>query len=132
MSTKSVADKLQIKPNTAVWSSDFARLDLVRPLPDGVRRADGPAVANIAIVFADDAASLRDVLEANKGDVTAPASVWIAYPKANRTDITRDTIWPILGDYGLRPNGQVAIDETWSALRFRALKPGETFSPQAR
>jgi hypothetical protein len=30
-----------------------------------------------------------------------------------------------VGEYGLRPIGQVAIDEIWSALRFRPLKPGE-------
>jgi hypothetical protein len=28
----------------------------------------------------------------------------------------------------MRPIGQVAIDDTWSALRFRPLAPGETFS----
>jgi hypothetical protein len=132
MSTKTIADKLQIKPNTTVWSSDLARIDLVRPLPDGVRHATGPADANTALVFADDAASLRAILEANKDDVTSPGTLWIAYPKANKTDINRDSVWPIAGDYGMRPNGQIAIDETWSALRFRPLEEGETFSPPGR
>jgi len=51
--------------------------------------------------------------------------VWVAYPKANKTDINRDTLWPIVVDFGLRPNGQIAIAETWSALRFRASRDGE-------
>jgi hypothetical protein len=49
----------------------------------------------------------------------------IAYPKANRADINRDSLWPIVVEFGMRPNGQVAIDDVWSALRFRADKPGE-------
>jgi hypothetical protein len=50
---------------------------------------------------------------------------WVAYPKANRADLNRDTLWPVLGEYGMRPISQVAVDEVWSALRFRPLKPGE-------
>ena len=30
-----------------------------------------------------------------------------------------------LGELGRRPVTQVAIDQVWSALRFRPLKPGE-------
>lgn len=125
MSTKTIAEKLQIKPNTAFWTSHDDRLGLVAPLPDGVRRATGPADATTALIFADDAGSLRQTLDAHKEALTRPAAVWVAYPKANRTDINRDTLWPILGAYGLRPNGQVAVDDVWSALRFRPLKPGE-------
>jgi hypothetical protein len=32
----------------------------------------------------------------------------------------------MLAARGLRPITQVAIDETWSALRFRQLAPGES------
>ena len=32
---------------------------------------------------------------------------------------------PIVADFDMRPNGQVAIDHRWSALRFRPNKPGE-------
>ena len=125
MSTKSVADKLLIKPNTTVWSSDFGRLALVGPLPAGVRRVDPPEVATTALVFADDARSLRAILAAHGDRLTRTPVLWIAYPKANRTDINRDTLWPILAELGVRPITQVAIDETWSALRFRPLKDGE-------
>jgi hypothetical protein len=132
MSTKTIATKLQIKPNTTIWSSDLVRLDMLRPLPDGVRHAPGPADATTAVVFADDAASLRKILDANKADVTKPSVFWIAYPKGGKSDINRDSLWPILGDYAMRPISQVAVDDTWSALRFRPLKPGEAFNPRAR
>ena len=125
MSTKSVADKLLIKPNTSVWSSDVDRLALVEPLPAGVRRVERPELAATAIVFADDARSLRAVLAAHGDRLTRPPVLWVAYPKANRTDINRDTLWPIMAGLGVRPITQISIDETWSALRFRPLKDGE-------
>jgi hypothetical protein len=125
MTTKSVAEKLLIKPNTTIWSSDASRLNLIEPLPEGVRPVDGPAQAAIALVFADDAGSLRGILTAHRDHLTSPATFWVAYPKANRADVNRDTLWPILTEYGMRPIGQVAVDEVWSALRFRPSKEGE-------
>lgn len=50
------------------------------------------------------------------------ALLWIAYPKGGAsgdTDINRDHGWESLLALGLRPVAQAAIDETWSALRFR-------------
>ena len=125
MSTKSVAEKLLIKPNTTVWSSDPSRLELVGPLPEGVRRVDGPEQAATALLFADNAASLRDILTAHEDRLARPNVLWVAYPKGNRSDINRDTLWPILGEHGLRPVGQVSVDEVWSAMRFRPLEEGE-------
>jgi hypothetical protein len=127
MSSKSVADKLLIKPDTTVWSSDPSHLDLVGPLPEGVRPVGGPGQATTALVFAQDAGALRAILAAHKDDLARPQTFWVAYPKANRTDINRDSLWPILAEYAMRPIGQVAVDEVWSALRFRPLREGEAF-----
>jgi hypothetical protein len=126
MSGKSVAEKLLIKPNTTIWSSHASHLDLLEPLPEGVHHVDHPDQATTALVFAHDASSLQNILVAHKEHLARPMNFWVAYPKANRADINRDTLWPILGEYGLRPIGQVSVDETWSALRFRPDKPGET------
>ena len=122
---KSIAQKLLIKPDTTVWSSSVDRLALVGSLPPGVFGVGQPAQATVAIVFADDEASLRKVL-AEHGDALGETDVlWVAYPKGNRTDVNRDSLWPILAEHGMRPIGQVAIDDEWSALRFRPLKEGE-------
>jgi hypothetical protein len=125
MATKTVADKLLIKPNSTVWASDAAHLDRIQPLPEGARAVDALDAATTAIVFAGDAASLRAILTTEKDRLTQPANLWVAYPKANRADINRDSVWPIVAEYGLRPIGQVAVDDVWSALRFRPLKEGE-------
>jgi hypothetical protein len=125
MSEKTVAEKLQIKPSTTVWSSPADRLNLVGPLPEGASQVDALDQATMGLIFADDAASLRLTLTAHQEHLKRPSILWVAYPKANKTDINRDSLWPILVEYGMRPNGQVAVDDVWSALRFRANKEGE-------
>ena len=49
--------------------------------------------------------------------------VWFAYPKGSskkyKSEINRDSGWNVLGKDGFEPVRMVAIDEDWSALRFR-------------
>lgn len=51
------------------------------------------------------------------------AILWFCYPKASSKnyscEFNRDTGWALLGKLGWEPVRQVAIDEDWSALRFR-------------
>ena len=67
-----------------------------------------------------------------KGD----AVVWLAYPKGTskkyKSAINRDNRWRVLGEAGFEPVRMVAIDEDWSAVRFRRVefiktltRPGE-------
>jgi len=46
---------------------------------------------------------------------------WIVYPKAGKlgTDLNRDILARLAQQRGAQPVRQVAIDETWSAIRFR-------------
>ena len=125
MSTKSIAEKLLIKPNSTVWLSEPARLPLLTPMPEGVREVDTLASASTAVLFVEDAASARKQLEEHRDEVGKPGTLWVAYPKGNKTDINRDTLWPIVAEFDLRPCSQVAIDERWSALRFRPYREGE-------
>lgn len=57
---------------------------------------------------------------------TGDAIVWMAYPKSSskryRCEFNRDTGWAVLGAAGFEPVRQVAIDEDWSALRFRRVE----------
>jgi len=48
--------------------------------------------------------------------------LWIAYPKGGsriKTDVNRDILWQTLEPTGWRPVRQIALDEIWSAMRFR-------------
>lgn len=125
MVDRTIAEKLRVKPGTTVWVSDASRANLLGTMPEGAKVTRDLVAAGTGVLFADDSASLRTQLKASEAALGIPAAFWVAYPKANRTDINRDTLWPILSEYGMRPISQIAIDETWSALRFRKLKPGE-------
>jgi len=57
---------------------------------------------------------------------TGDAIVWFAYPKGTskkyKCDFNRDTGWESLGSAGFEPVRMVAIDDDWSALRFRRVE----------
>jgi hypothetical protein len=57
---------------------------------------------------------------------TGDAIVWFAYPKGTskkyQCDFNRDTGWAALGASGFEGVRMVAIDEDWSALRFRRVE----------
>jgi hypothetical protein len=65
------------------------------------------------------------IAEDNAEALHAPTVLWVAYPKAGKSDLKRDTIPPHLTRREMVPIGQVAIDDVWSAIRFRPRKPGE-------
>ncbi len=63
------------------------------------------------------------------------AVVWIAYPKDTSKryacEFNRDTGWAAIGKAGFEPVRQVAIDEDWSALRFRRVEHIKTLTRAA-
>jgi hypothetical protein len=58
--------------------------------------------------------------------------LWFAYPKGTskkyKCDFNRDTGWAILGQHGFEPVRHVAIDDDWSALRFRRVEHIKTMT----
>ena len=64
-------------------------------------------------------AAVKGVASKAKGD----AMVWFAYPKQSSkrytSTINRDSGWDSLGKTGFESVRMVAIDEDWSAVRFR-------------
>lgn len=112
MSAKTVAEKLVIEPDSTLWLSHPSRLALIGPLPDRVYLSDAPGRATVSLFFSDYSISLRGVLDTNRHGVDRPGTVWVAYPNANRIDLNSDGLWPNLTEYGPRPNGQVAVDES--------------------
>ncbi len=53
-------------------------------------------------------------------------TLWMAYPKGTskkyNPQINRDSGWKIVGEHDYEGVRQIAIDEDWSALRFRKVK----------
>ena len=74
-----------------------------------------------------DAASAK-LAKACEGD----AVLWIVYPKGTskkyKCEFNRDSSWSTLGAAGFEPVRMVAIDEDWSALRFRRVEHIKTMA----
>jgi hypothetical protein len=122
-----LAKKLLIKPGKE-WlfynapNSYFATLE---PLPEGVtlffnasRTFDG--VQLFVKNAAELAASLKFIAPVLRPDTV----FWITYPKKSsgiESDLEMMGSWDEVAKYGLRIVASAAIDETWTALRFRPL-----------
>ena len=64
-----------------------------------------------------------------KGALTGQGILWVAYPKGGtkakkETDLNRDILAAYLQEKGLQAVAQVAVDDTWSALRFKTVNGG--------
>jgi hypothetical protein len=120
---RSIAEKLQIKPNTELLfgPSTPEQRALLDPLPEGVTVVDGIErdTTDVAVMFASD----RDELDALLIDVlpllATPRAIWIGYPKGNKTDINRDSIWKRAEEFGWTLNGNISLSDTWSSVRLK-------------
>ncbi|MBN9215587.1 MAG: DUF3052 domain-containing protein [Microbacterium sp. SCN 70-200] len=120
---KTIAEKLQIKPGNDVLiaGADASRRSLLDPLPDGVTVTEGigRAVRDVAVIFAADRAALDARLAEALPFLAEARASWIIYPKGNRSDINRDSIWRRVEELGWTLNANVAIDDAWSAVRMK-------------
>ena len=87
------------------------------------RQVAGSKAISFAIAFVKKQVEVDLAAKALVPRLEGDAIVWFAYPKGSSKrytcDFNRDTGWTSLGDAGFEPVRMVAIDEDWSALRFR-------------
>ena len=76
-----------------------------------------------ALAFATKQSEVDALVSVLTAKAEGDAILWFAYPKGTskkyRCDFNRDTGWDALRKAGFDTVRQVAIDEDWSALRFR-------------
>lgn len=121
--TKTVAEKLQIKPGNSVHvvGAGAEELALLEPLPEGASFVDGieESVADSALIFARDKAQLDELFLPVRDHLAGTRAGWVLYPKGNRSDINRDSIWRYMEEIDWTLNSNVSIDNYWSAVRFK-------------
>ena len=112
----------------ASFEPELAALDGV-VVQQTVAGSCGFAMAFVVTQAELDAASAL-LAAACEGD----AVLWMVYPKGSskryRCEFNRDSGWPVLGAAGFEPVRMVAIDEDWSALRFRKVEHIKTMARQ--
>ena len=125
MSARTIADKLQLKPGHRIAAINPPSNSgaLVGGLPDGVTLSPTPTSdADVVHLFVRDRADLARRWPAVAAALRDDALLWVSYPKRGPgvvTDLTRDVGWSPVRESGFDPVSQVAIDATWSALRWR-------------
>ncbi len=142
MRVPSIFEKLNLKQQKEIviaeappsFESELAALKNVNVLRDP-KKAKTVAFALVFVTKQAKVDSLSRVLASKaEGD----ALLWFAYPKGTskrfKCEFNRDTGWDALRNAGFDTVRQVAIDEDWSALRFRRvefIKPAKAKSKAA-
>ena len=87
------------------------------------RKVPGNRPIAFAIAFVKKQVEVDRAAKALVPRLEGDTIVWFAYPKGSSKrytcDFNRDTGWTALGAAGFEPVRMIAIDEDWSALRFR-------------
>jgi hypothetical protein len=106
----------------ASFEQEINRLDgvLVQRDPERI------AVIRFALAFATRQQELDRLIRSLVGRAEGDALLWFAYPKGTSRnyscDFNRDTGWNVLRASGFDSVRQIAIDDDWSALRFRRVE----------
>lgn len=89
-------------------------------LPVSQRRTPG---SQFVLAFVHNCGEIERNAGAIVTSVGAGGVLWFAFPKQSsrryRSDIGRDRSWAVVGRMGFEGVRQVAIDDDWTAIRFR-------------
>jgi hypothetical protein len=79
-----------------------------------------------AIIFVKNAGEVENITPVVLHNLTADGVLWFCYPKKSskkaNPDLDRDHGWKALNDSGFHGIRMVAVNDDWSALRFRNAK----------
>jgi hypothetical protein len=115
-----LASKLQLKDGQrveAVLAPGSVAAALIGSLAEGEDNEDSPGL----LVFVADSSTLEErrtqIVEAAASD----RLTWVSYPKSGQlgTDLHRDSFAALLSTGRIQPVRQIALNDVWSALRFR-------------
>lgn len=114
-----------MKPGTTwlLFNAPATYAALLDPLPENiVIKHEASGEFDGAQMFARDTAELTASLQVVVKLLKPGAVFWIMYPKKNQdveSDLEMMGSWDVCKKYGLRPVASAAIDQTWTALRFK-------------
>lgn len=91
-----------------------------------LRNESQESLIDFVIVFVSKQNEIEEAIEKIAPKLNGDAILWFCYPKGTSKKYTcnfnRDTGWSEIGKYNMEGVRQVAIDEDWSALRFRKIE----------
>lgn len=121
-------DALIVNPPEGLmdWSSVFGRFRIAWYAGNENQTHELPDAVDFALVFAFEREALRNAMDNLAPRLSGDVVLWMCYPKKSsrryQSDLDRDHGWAVLGELGFEPVRQVALDEDFSALRFRRVE----------
>lgn len=125
MTINLIAKTLRLKAGmrALVVAAPSGYLKKLAPLPEGVVVSDAMnGTHQFVQFFATRKSEIKKSAPALLQHAERGALVWITYPKKTSgmaSDLSREEVWDAMSETGWRAVAQIAIDEVWSALRFR-------------
>jgi hypothetical protein len=125
MAQSSLAKKLRMRPgqHALILNAPSGYIESLQDLPDGFEVSVRPSGKHGFVqLFVRNSTVYHDLIGSALDALEYDAVFWICYPKKSskvESDLSRDVLWELTGDTGLRPVTQVSIDAVWSALRYR-------------
>jgi len=132
MSSPSLLEKLQLKDEKNLLiqglpssiEKQFIKLSFSKNLTPLLKSRK----IDFALVFAINQNQLKCILADVIPHLQEDAKLWIAYPKLTSkisSDLSREASWEFLSDYGFEGVRAAALDNVWTALRFKHVNEGE-------
>ena len=125
MKTQEIHRKIKLLPGSTalIINAPKEYLDRLSPvkfdiLPDNIKQGKYDFIQ----VFGSKKSELEQLVKKYSLSGKYDCLLWISYPKGGgkiKSDINRNVVWEIAELVGMQCVTQVAIDETWSALRCR-------------
>lgn len=122
---KTFAQKVRLEPDTelAVLNGPPDVASLIGELPARCEVTTRlPAKPQFVLLFVLDSKELGKQLPKVARKLGDASALWVAWPKGGsglETDLNRDVLAKRVERSGLKAVSNVALDETWSALRFK-------------
>ena len=92
-------------------------------LPEGATVSEKAGKgSDVVIGFLRKEAELSKVADAGQKALKPEGVLWLCYLKGGAkvgTDLNRDILWRAAKPLGLEANSQIALDDEWSAMRFK-------------
>ncbi len=119
-----LAQKLQIKSGKLIVLNapkGYAE-QLTQELKDLNVSTRAAGQAEAVLLFVNSLAEVERLAPKAIKVVKPAGMLWMAYAKGTskvKTDVNRDKLWQAVEPIGWQPVRQIALDEVWSAMRFK-------------
>lgn len=111
--------------NIQVWNCPNELLDMIQEWENN-GLIDSAKKPQFMLAFVQNEEEVNDYFFEMQALATDDEQLWLAYPKGSskryKAEINRDSGWKYLGEFNYEGVRQIAINEDWSALRFRKTK----------